>query len=374
MEREFTAVLDATLPWVNMDGQRLLNLASNNYLGLSSDDRLRHASEEAVHRYGCGAVASRLMIGNHPLYAEAEEALKAWKGANSALIFNSGYTANLGIISSLMGHHDVIFSDRLNHASIVDGMVLSRAKIMRYRHGDLNHLEALLKKSPPQGHRLIVTDAVFSMDGDVADLKGLVDLKERYHAWLFVDEAHSGGIYGDHGEGYVHHLGLQNHVEIQMGTCSKAMGSLGGYVTGEDDLIRYLINKARSLIYSTALPPADLGAIIVAIDIVRNEPQRRRALFDNSAVFRSALKQAGFDTLQSQSQIVPIVVGTNELTTEFAKRLRDQGIAAVAVRPPTVPLGQARIRFSIMATHDPGDLLIAAGRVAQVGRDLGVIQ
>ncbi|MFZ5650643.1 MAG: 8-amino-7-oxononanoate synthase [Bacillota bacterium] len=371
--RRLVEVDGAKDPWLKIDGRSMLNLSSNNYLGLAGDERLKRAAIEAVEKYGAGATASRLVVGNHPAYREAESALVRWKGAGGGLIFNSGYTANTGIIQALAGRDTAVFSDKLNHASIIDGIILSRAENNRYRHNDLDHLEWLLKKTPPDRKKLIVTDAVFSMDGDVALLEGLVDLKDRYNAILMVDEAHSGGVIGSRGQGMAHHLGLQYKVDVQMGTFSKAMGSFGAYVVGGQWLIDYLVNKMRSFIFTTALPPAVLGAIEAAISIVSEDSSSRRALSDNSRYFRTALSRLGFDTCGSQSQIVPIVIGTDEKTVLFSRRLHEEGIATVAVRPPTVPENTARIRFSVTAVHRRQDLEWAVDRIAVVGRQMGVI-
>jgi 8-amino-7-oxononanoate synthase len=371
--RQFTLIESAQEPWLYKDGRRLLNLSSNNYLGLAGDDRLKQAAIEATNKYGVGSTASRLVIGNHPVYELAESALNQWKKSSAALILNSGYTANLGIISSIIGREGVVFSDKLNHASIVDGIVLSRAEHKRYHHNDLNHLETLLKQTPVQKMKLIVTDAVFSMDGDMALLEELVKIKEKYQAVLMVDEAHSSGIYGPLGEGLVHQLHLQSAVDIQMGTFSKALGGFGAYVTGEKWLINYLTNKMRSLIFTTSLPPATLGAITAAITVVQEETWRRNQLLEHAAFVRSSLTQLGFELCGSVTQIIPILVGSNDKTLLFSQRLQEEGIAAIAIRPPTVPINQARIRLSLMATHCCDDLAWAVSIIAKVGRELGVI-
>ena len=365
---------NAPFPWLTLNGQRMLNLASNNYLGLAGDMRLALAGTKSLQMYGAGSTASRLIVGNHPLYEEAETSLIDWKGMEGGMILNSGYTANIGIISAIMDRNGVIFSDKYNHASIVDGIVLSRAKFQRYRHCDLNHLEALLKKCPTDKRKLIITDTVFSMDGDIAPLEGLVFLKERYNAILMVDEAHSSGIFGEQGEGLVHAHNLQEKVDIQMGTFSKGLGCYGAYVVGRKWLIDYLMNKMRSFIFTTALPPSVLGSIKAAIDIVRTEQFRRKQLMEHSHYFAYSLKKLGFQIGQSETQIIPIVIGPNEETMLFSRKLQEEGIAAIAVRPPTVPEGQARIRFTVMATHERNDLEQAIEKIAHVGRKLGVIE
>jgi 8-amino-7-oxononanoate synthase len=356
-----------------MNGRKLLNLASNNYLGLAGDERLIQASIRAAHEYGAGSTASRLIVGNYSLYEHVETELARWKGTEAALIFNSGYTANIGIISTLVGRNDLVFSDKWNHASIIDGIILSRVEMKRYQHNDLDHLEALLKKAPLHKRKLIVTDTVFSMDGDIAPLKGLVELKEKYGAILMVDEAHSSGVYGEGGEGLVHDFGLLEQVDIQMGTFSKALGSFGAYVTGKQWLIDYFVNKMRSFIFTTALPPAVLGSIQAAIHIIQQEKGRRKQLHEYSQYFRTKLSDLGFNIGTSETQIVPVIIGSNELTVQFSERLQERGIAAVAIRPPTVPEGTARIRFSLMATLTKDQLDWAIHEIAAIGREMGIV-
>lgn len=359
--------------WIVMNGRKLLNLASNNYLGLAGDERLIEAGCQAMRTYGAGATASRLIVGNYELYAKAEAALKNWKKKEAALIFNSGYTANLGIITSLIGRGDIVFSDWLNHASIIDGIRLSGAERYRYYHNDLDHLESLLKQASPHQRKLIVTDSIFSMDGDMAQLEGLVTLKKRYNAILMVDEAHSSGLYGERGEGLIHHFRLQDDVDIQMGTFSKALGSFGAYVVGEQWLIDYLINTMRSFIFTTALPPAVLGTIEKAIEIVRKEQAKRQTLQAHSCYFRDELQKLGFNIGKSMTHIVPIIIGSNEQTVQMSERLQEFGIAAVAIRPPTVPEGTSRIRFSLTAALTKEEIDWALERIARAGREMGLI-
>lgn len=362
---------DSCFVW--MDGKKMFNLASNNYLGLANDERLIEASVQAARKYGAGATASRLIVGNFSLYDEAEAALAQWKRSEAALIVNSGYSANVGILSAVAGRDDVIFSDKWNHASIIDGAILSRAEVKRYRHNDIDHLEALLRKTDKQKRKIIVTDTVFSMDGDIAPLGELVRLKEKYGALLMIDEAHSSGLYSEKGEGIAHHLGIAEQVDIQMGTFSKALGAFGAYVVGKKVLIDYLINHMRSLIFTTALPPAALGAIQAAIAIVQEAHERRKQLQQLSLYFRTRLQELGFDTGSSITQIVPVIVGDNERAVQFSRHLQERGIAAVAIRPPTVPEGTARIRFSLMATMTKEQLDWALAEIAAVGKEMKVI-
>jgi 8-amino-7-oxononanoate synthase len=272
-----------------------------------------------------------------------------------------------------VGPGDLVFSDRFNHASLYDGIKLSGAALARYPHRDMGKLEELLQKAPAGKRRLIITDSVFSVDGDLACLKELVTLKERWGAWLMIDEAHATGVLGERGAGLAEALRLTSSIEVHMGTFSKALGSLGGYVAGSRGLIEYLHNRARPFIYSTALPPPLLGAIDAALDIVAREPERRTALLREAAVFRQAMHQAGLKTLGSETQIVPVLVGANDRTLAFAAALRQRGLMAVALRPPTVPPGQARVRFSLCAAHAPQDLAAARDTIIYTAREMGLL-
>lgn len=364
--------------WVLKDGRRMLNLASNHYLGLDlqATSLLEALAEQGNLDSGSmriGSTASRLIVGNDPVFSRFEEDFARFKGTESCLLFGSGYMANIGVISSLVGRNDLVFSDRLNHASIIDGITLSRAEPIRYRHRDLDHLEAQLRKANPAMRKLIVTDSIFSMDGSFAPLCDLVVLKQRYGAMLMVDEAHSGGVYGEHGEGLAHALGLTNQIDIQMGTFSKAYGCYGAYVAGSSLLKEYLVNKARSFIYTTALPPLIILAIRENWNRVKRESWRRQQLGERSAWFRERLRKLGFNTGESECQIVPVLVGDNELTVRFSTLLQQDGVAAVAIRPPTVPEGSARVRFTLMSTHRYEDLQWALDRIERAGRALGII-
>jgi 8-amino-7-oxononanoate synthase len=368
-------VVEEVLPGgkVRVAGRVLLNLSSNDYLGLAQDPRLIKGAQEAAARWGAGAGASRLVVGHLGLHEDLEAELAAFKGTEAAVIFSTGYMANVGAIAALAGPGDVIFSDRLNHASIMDGIKLSGANLERFPHRDLNRLEKMLKQASAGKRRLIITDSVFSVDGDLAPLKEIVELKERYGAWLMIDEAHATGVLGPGGAGLAQALGLTAAVDIHMGTFSKALGSLGGYVAGDRRLIDYLHNRARSFIYSTALPPPVLGAIAAAFALVRDEPERRLDLLRQAALFRQGLSSAGFDTLGSETQIVPALVGKNDPTLQFAAALRDRGLMAVALRPPTVPPGKARVRFSLSAAHEAAVLSQALETIVATGREMGLV-
>jgi 8-amino-7-oxononanoate synthase len=367
-------VVEEVLPGgrIRVAGQVLLNLSSNDYLGLAQDPRLIAGAQTAAARWGVGAGASRLVVGHLALHGEVETELAAFKGTEAAVIFSTGYMANVGTIAALMGPGDIIYSDRLNHASIMDGIKLSGAALQRFPHRDLNRLEKSLQQAAPGKRRLIISDSVFSVDGDLAPLRELVELKERYGAWLMIDEAHATGVLGPGGAGLAQALDLTARVDIHMGTFSKALGSLGGYVAGERRLIDYLHNRARSFIYSTALPPPVLGAIQAALRIVRQEPERRQNLLKNAAVFRQGLQTAGFDILGSETQIIPALVGKNEATLKFAAALRERGLMAVALRPPTVPPGKARVRFSLSAAHQTEDLARVLEIIVKTGREMGL--
>ncbi|CAN7343481.1 8-amino-7-oxononanoate synthase [Paenibacillus sp. LjRoot56] len=354
--------------------RRLLNLSSNDYLGLSGHPAIIEAMREKLLTEGAGSGASRLVTGNRPPYDRLEEELAYWQNYEAALVFANGYMANSGVIAALAGRGDVVFSDQWNHASIVDGIILSRAEHARYRHKDMAHLRALLHKYRDKRRKLIITDAVFSMDGDQAPLRELVALKREYGAMLMVDEAHSGGIYGKYGEGLCHELAIQNDVDIHMGTFSKSFGVYGAYICGSRTLIRWLVNKARPLIYSTALPPSVVAGVSEALVVVQSEHWRREKLFALSMLFRSLLGASGFTIGEGDSPIVPLIIGDNDMALRFSRALEDEGIAAAAIRPPTVPDGTARIRFSLSAAHTEKELRDAAARIRNIGLRLGMVQ
>ncbi|WP_026841546.1 8-amino-7-oxononanoate synthase [Citrifermentans bremense] len=359
---------------VELDGKQVLMLCSNNYLGLADHPELRSAAVFGV-AFGVGSGASRLVSGTMELHEKLEERIAAFKGTERALLFNSGYAANTGIVSALVGRGDAIFSDRLNHASIIDGALLSRADLHRYPHRDMAALERLLQDKGGNGRRLIVTDGVFSMDGDIAPLQDLVRLAKKYGALLMVDDAHGTGVLGPTGRGSGELLGVMDGIDIHMGTLGKGLGSFGAYAAASATICDYLVNKARSFIFSTSLPPAVLAASIAAIELVDSPEGKelREKLAANVALFKEKLAQAGFDTMGSETQIVPIFVGPADATMEFSKELLEQGIFVQGIRPPTVPSGSCRLRCTIMATHEAAELEEAAGIIAQVGQKLGVV-
>jgi 8-amino-7-oxononanoate synthase len=357
-------------PRVRMNGKEVLLLCSNNYLGLSEHPALAQAARNALDRYGAGSGASRLISGNMDLHEELERRIAGFKETEAAILFNSGYAANTGVIPAIAGEHDVILSDELNHASIIDGCRLSRARTVVYRHCDASHLETLLWDSAACRRKLIVTDGVFSMDGDIAPLPDLVRLAERYDAKLMVDDAHGTGVLGKQGRGTVEHFGLEGRVQIQMGTLGKALGSFGAYVAGDRGLITYLMNSSRSYIFSTSLPPAVCAASIAALDIVDQEPWRRDRLWQNREQLAKGLVSQGIGIGASATPIIPVLTGSAEKALKAAGELLAAGIFATAIRPPSVPDGSSRIRATVMATHSAEDIdraIAAFGKLKAAG-------
>jgi 8-amino-7-oxononanoate synthase len=367
--------VDRTSAQVVVDGQPALLLCSNNYLGLAGHPVLAQAAAEAALQSGTSSGASRLVSGNQPLHERLEAQVAAWKGTESALLFNSGYAANTGIIAALAGRGDCVFSDRLNHASIIDGALLSGAKLVRYPHNDTQALERLLQQHMISGLRLIVTDGVFSMDGDSAPLQKLADLAEQYQALLMVDDAHAGGLLGQQGRGSVDLYGVSGRVDIQMGTFGKALGSCGAYAATTRLVRDYLINKARSLIFSTSLPPAVLAASSAAIDLVRSETgdQLRQQVADNGQLLRSLLQTAGMTVPDGITPIIPLLVGNADATVRFSRQLLESGVFVQGIRPPTVPTGTSRLRCTVMASHSTEQIRSAAATIICVGSKLGML-
>jgi glycine C-acetyltransferase/8-amino-7-oxononanoate synthase len=359
-------------PRVQLGGEPVLLLCSNNYLGLADHPRVREAAAEAALRWGAGAGGSRLISGNMAPHRRLEERLAQFKGYEAALLFGSGYLANIGAISALAGRGEVVFSDELNHASIVDGCRLARAETFVYRHGDVEHLAWGLREADGRGS-LIVTDGVFSMDGDVAPLGDLVRLARSHGCRLMVDEAHATGALGPGGRGSVAAANLSGEVDLMVGTLGKALGSYGAYVCASAELSEYLLNAARSFIFSTALPPPALAAALAALELLEAEPERVRNLNANAAALREGLVAEGLIAGGGQSQIVPLEVGDAERTMELCERLLEDGVFAQGIRPPTVPEGSSRLRFSVMATHEQADLRNAARLTGDAARELGIV-
>lgn len=363
--RDLRTVSSATDCWVDLGGRRTLLLCSNNYLGLANHPTLVAAAADAAARWGVGVGASRLISGSLALHHQLETEIASWKRAEAAVLFNSGYHANVGTIAALVGEGDAIFSDALNHASIIDGCRLSRARVVVYPHNDVNALESELARVPAR-RRLIVTDSVFSMDGDMAPLREICELAERYDAWVMVDEAHATGVLGPTGAGLVEQLGLHERVAVQMGTLGKALGCFGAFVAARRDVVRLLVNRARSLVFTTALPPPVVGAALAAVRLVRAEPERRARLQANARALHAALQRMGAPVPAAPSHILPVVLGSEARTMECSARLLERGVWVQGIRPPTVPPGTARLRATVMATHSEDDLRFAASAFASV--------
>jgi 8-amino-7-oxononanoate synthase len=351
-------------PRVLLDGRPVLLLCSNNYLGLADHPRVREAAAEAAMRYGVGAGASRLISGNMTIHRRLEEQLAEFKGTSACVVFGSGYLANTGVVSALAREGDVVFSDALNHASIVDGCRLSRAETFVYEHCDLEHLEWGLQEADGRGS-LIVTDGVFSMDGDVAPLQEIVELAQRYDARVMVDDAHGVGSLGPEGRGAVADAGVEDEVDVVIGTLGKALGSYGAYACCDRTMAKYLVNTARSLIFSTALPPPAVAGAIAALELLVEQPERVLKLQRNARLLKEALAEEGVRT-ESETQILPIVVGDARAALAASERLLERGIFAQAIRPPTVPDGTSRLRLAVMASHSASELKPAAREIAQI--------
>ncbi|MBU1908766.1 MAG: 8-amino-7-oxononanoate synthase [Verrucomicrobia bacterium] len=356
---------------IQADGRTLLNFSSNDYLDLARHPRVIEAAAKALQEYGAGATASRLVTGTLPIHDELERRLAAFKGYPAALVFGSGYLTNAGVISAVAGTGDLVLADRLAHASLLDAAVLSRARLLRFRHNNPAHLDDLLSRHPAR-QRLVVTESVFSMDGDLAPLPDIASVVAKHDAMLLVDEAHATGIFGPGGAGLVSEHQLSGFVNLSMGTTSKALGGYGGFVACSEAMRQWLINRARSFIYSTAPAPSAIGAALGALDVIAEQPGLGGELLQRAARFRKHLQDAGLDTLNSASQIVPLRVGENAKALSLSQRLREAGILAVAIRPPTVPAGTARIRFSISLAHAPADLEEAADRIIAAARTEGL--
>src|SRR3954451_19350856 len=354
-------------PRVLLDGRPVLLLCSNNYLGLADHPRVREAAADAAMRWGVGAGASRLVSGNMTVHRRLEERIAAFKGSGACVLFGSGYLANAGVVSSLAGEGDVVFSDALNHASIVDGCRLSRAETFVYDHCDTEHLEWGLREAGGRG-ALIVTDGLFSMDGDIAPLEEVVELAQRYDARVMVDEAHSTGTLGPSGRGAVADAGLEHEVDIVVGTLGKSLGSYGAYVCCDKPMAKYLVNMARTLIFSTALPPPAVAGALAALELLREQPGRVDKLARNAEAMRGALAAQGLEAGASETHILPLVVGDATAAMDACERALAQGVFCQAIRPPTVPHGSSRLRIAVMASHTKSELRWAAGVLARAIR------
>ena len=360
-------------PRVTLDGSEVLLLCSNNYLGLADHPRVRQAAADAAERFGAGAGASRLISGNMSLHERLEKRLAAFTGYEAALLFGSGFLANLGTVASLAGRGQVVFSDELNHASLIDGCRISRAERFVYRHRDLEHLAWGLRKAGARA-ALIVTDSIFSMDGDVAPIADLLELARRHRCRLLVDEAHAIGSLGPGGRGAVAESGLSGEVDVVVGTLGKTLGSYGAYVCASSEIVELLVNVARPFIFSTALPPPAVGAGIAALAMLEGQPGMVEHLRRNSATLRDALIEQGLDAGPSRTQIIPVVVGDADAAMALCERALEGRVFAQAIRPPTVAPGTSRLRLSVMANHRQDDLYAAARVIARAADDLGIAE
>ena len=366
LRRHLRTVRSAPTGTINLDGRDVVLLGSNNYLGLSTHPKVIAAAVEATRAFGTGASGSRLISGNSERYTSLETNLAEVKGTEAALVFSSGYAANTSVIPVLAGEGDLILSDALNHASIIDGCRLSRATKEVYRHCDMEHLKSLLSESQAFQRRLIVTDGVFSMDGDIAPLPDICNLAAAHDAMVLVDDAHGFGVLGENGSGTLAHFGLGGENIIQMGTLSKAVGALGGYIAGSHALIEVLVNRARGFIFTTGLPPAIVAAADAALDVMRSEPQLRQRLFSHAKHLKTVLIDLGYTLLPSETQILPVVLGSPQRATDVAEALLTAGVFAPAIRPPAVPTGTSRLRLTVMATHTEAEIQRAIDAFAAV--------
>lgn len=367
------SVESAPGPRVRVGGRELINLSSNNYLGLANDPRLKTAAIQAVEDFGAGAGAVRPIIGNLSLHDDLERTLAAFKETEAVLVFPSGFTANAGTIPTLTDADDVILSDALNHASIIDGCRLSKAASVRYGHRDMNALEDALKNAKNARRRLIITDGVFSMDGDVAPLDQICDLAERHDAAVMVDDAHGSGVMGKNGRGTAYHFGVKDRVDIQLGTLSKAVGVVGGYIAGSAALKAFLTQRSRPFLFSTGAPPAVAGACIAAIQVMRTDETLTPRLWENARHWQAGLQKLGFDTGATETPITPVMIGDEAGTQALQRELLAEGVLALAVVFPTVARGKARIRTMPTAAHTPADLDEALAAFERVGKRLGIL-
>lgn len=356
-----------------VDGKQVLNFCSNNYLGLANHPHMKQTAKKAIDQFGVGPAAVRSIAGTMSIHLELERRLAEFKQVEGAISFQSGFNANLAVIPALMGRGDVIFSDELNHASIIDGCRLSRAKIVRYEHCNPDSLQGVIKQETDYTRRLIVSDGVFSMDGDIAPMDKLADIADEHSIPLMTDDAHGEGVLGRGGRGIVDHFNLHGRVDIEVGTLSKAFGVMGGYVAGKREVVEWLRQQGRPFLFSSAATPADVAGCIAALDLLEESTELVDRLWDNTRYFKAEMKKLGFDTGGSETPITPVMLGEASLAFQFSKKLFDEGLFAMALGYPTVPMGKARIRVMLSAMHNQDDLDQALGIFAKVGRELGVI-
>jgi glycine C-acetyltransferase len=370
---------DEQAPECTIDGKHVINIASNNYLGLTTHPKLRAAALDAIKKYGVGSGAVRTVAGTMRIHMQLEEKIAKFKNVEACVVFQSGFAANAGTVSAILGKDDFIISDELNHASIIDGARLSRAKIKVFRHKDAAHAEELLKEIKDEpGHKLLITDGVFSMDGDIGPLPALCDVAEKYGAIMMVDDAHASGVLGQNGRGTIDHFNVHGRVDIQVGTLSKAIGALGGYVCGSKDLVDFLYHRARPFLFSTSHPPSVAATCIAAFELLEEEPQLMDQLWANTRFFKRELGALGFNiggqnTPASETPITPIIIGDGKLTMDFSRELFKQGVFATGIAFPTVPEGKARIRTIMSATHTQDQLSRALEVLKKVGKRMGIL-
>jgi 8-amino-7-oxononanoate synthase len=370
MYREIESAQD---PVVTMKGQKVVMLGSMNYLGLTSHPKVKEAAIRATEKYGTGCAGSRLLNGTLDVHVHLEDRLAQFMQRESALVFSTGYGVNVGVLSCLLGRHDIALLDTMDHASILDGVRLSFAKQLKFRHNDAGDLEKKLSRVGPDKGKLIAVEGVYSMEGDIAPLPEIVQHKKKHGARLFVDEAHSLGVFGDHGRGVAEHFGVEDDVDLVMGTFSKSLATVGGFVAGSFEVIDYIKHNARAQIFTAAIPPGAVAAVEAALDIIEAEPERRDRLWENTEYMRVELAGLGFETCGSQSPIISLLVGEDAATFQMAKRLQEEGVFVNPVMTPAVPAGQSMIRTSYMATHSREQLDRALGALAKVGRELSII-
>jgi 8-amino-7-oxononanoate synthase len=359
---------------VRVNGREMGMYASYSYLGLVGHPRINEAAKKAVDQYGTGTNGVRMLAGTLALHKELEETIAHFKHAEAAVTYSSGYVTNLTVVSSLMGRGDYVFSDKLNHASIVDGCLMSGAEFRRFRHNDMTHLEGLLKNAPPDVAKLVIADSVFSMDGDIIDLPGIVALCKKYKAWLMIDEAHSVGVLGKTGTGIEEHFNLYGAIDIKMGTLSKTIPSVGGYVAANKEIITYLSHASRAYIFSAALPPAQAAAANEAFKVILDEPWRIERLNENTKQFIGGLKSMGFDTMLTETAIVPVLCGEDETAFAMTRDAQHHDVFVLPVVSPAVPEGLARLRATVTAAHEPSEIERAMDVIGEAGKKLGVIK
>ena len=372
--RHLRVLEDEQRPKTTVDHRSVVNLSSNNYLGLTTHPRLRERALEAIRKYGVGTGSVRTIAGTMDIHMELERRLAAFKKTEAVVVFQSGFAANAGTVSAVLGKDDVVISDELNHASIIDGCRLSRAAIKVFPHKDVSAARTILQSLPASQRKLLITDGVFSMDGDLGPLPALCALAEEFGCIMMVDDAHASGVFGANGRGTIDHFGVHGRVDIQVGTLSKAIGVLGGYVAGTQALIEFLYHRARPFLFSTSHPPAVAAACIAAIDVLLEEPHLIDRLWDNTRFFQSGLVARGFDTGATEGPIIPVIVGDGALAMTLSDRLFQSGVFAQGIAFPTVPVGKARVRAIVTATHTRDELQFALDEFGKAGRDLGIVR